>query len=255
MDMTHERALLSIDRHFSGRVDVREEAELRAHLPDCDTCRARYERQLLLERLTNRGRGAKQRLARGLGLRVASEAPVWPRWAAALTAATATTLALLVLVRPGESSSPAFGTRSGSAASAPVLLVYRMLPGGAPVRAQGRISRDDELAFAYSNPGAKKHVWIFGVDEHRHVYWYYPAWPEGTPAPPPFAAQLGPGPHELPDAVRHDFDGSRLELYSLLSDEPISIAEIEARIATSDSFELPRTTAVHQSLELGEVTP
>jgi|SRR5688572_12909042 hypothetical protein len=252
--MAHERALISIERHFAGRVDAREEAELRAHLPDCEPCRARYERHLLLERLTNGGSRAKQRLARGLGLRVAAEARAWPRWTAALTAAAAAAIALIVLVRPGEPSSPDFGTRSGSAALAPALLVYRILPGGPPVQVQGRISRNDELAFAYSNPAGKKYLWIFGVDEHRHVYWYYPAWPEGTSAPPPFAAQLGPGPHELPEAVRHDFDGSRLELYSLVSDEPISVAEIEARVATSPNLELPNTTAVHRSLELGEVT-
>lgn len=250
--MTHERALISIDRHFAGRAHVQEEAELRAHLPDCSECRSRYERHLLFERLNRDGRGAKQRLARGLGFRIETERS-WPRWTAAVTATAATAaVALLVLVlgRPSESPNPEFSARSGPSSLAPSLLVYRMHSDAAPVQAQSRISREDELAFAYSNPGAKKYLWIFGVDEHRHVYWYYPAWPEGTPEPGPYAARAGAGPHELPEAVRHDFDGARLELYSLMSDEPLSIAEIEARVTATGNAELPNTTAVRRLLEV-----
>ncbi len=247
--MIHERALMSIDRHFAGRTDVREETQLRAHLPDCEVCRARYERHLLFEHLT-RGRGAKQRLARGLGLRIESGRS-WPRWTAGVMATAATAaVALLVLGPASESPEPEFYARNGPSSLAPSLLVYRMHSDAAPVQAQSRISRDDELAFAYSNPGAKKYLWIFGVDEHRHVYWYYPAWSEGTPEPGPYAARAGAGPHELPEAVRHDFDGSRLELYSLTSNEPLSVAEIEARVTTTGKAELPNTTAVRRLLEV-----
>ncbi len=247
--MTHERALISIDRHFAGRTGAREEAQLRAHLPECEVCRARYERHLLFERLT-RGRGAQQRLARGLGFRIESERS-WPRWTAAVMATAATAAAaLLVFGRPSEPPHPEFYARSGPSSLAPSLLVYRMHSDTAPVQAQSRISRDDELAFAYSNPSTKKYLWIFGVDEHRHVYWYYPAWPEGTPEPGPYAARAGVGPHELPEAVRHDFDGSRLELYSLMSDEPLSVAEIEARVTTTGNAELPNATAVRRLLEV-----
>jgi hypothetical protein len=252
--MTHERALISIERHFAGRTEVREETELRLHLPECDPCRARYERHLLYESLT-RGRGPKQRLASGLGFRIAPEPASWQRRAAAatgLTAAAALAIAAVVVVaRPDGPSNRDFGARRGPGAPAAALLVYRMHPGATPVQVQNRISRDDELAFAYSNPDAKKYLWIFGVDEHRHVYWYYPAWPEGTPAPRPFAAEPGPGPHELPEAVRHGLAGSRLELYALTSDEPITISEIEARVAASGSVELANATAVRRSLEVG----
>ena len=45
----------SIEAHFRGRTTPDQEAAMRAHLPDCEGCRALYERHLLYGELTRRG--------------------------------------------------------------------------------------------------------------------------------------------------------------------------------------------------------
>jgi hypothetical protein len=251
--MTDEHVVASIDRHFAERLGTRAEAEMRAHLPRCASCRARYERHLLYGRLSRNARPAQARLARGLGLRVAA-APraAWPRWTAAALATAVAVVALIVLGggRSVDPSGRELAARGGAAAARPVLFVYRMVPGGAPVLAADRLSRNDELAFAYGNPAAQKYLWIFAVDEHRHVYWYYPAWPSGTPAPGPLAAQPGAGPHELPDAVRHRLDGARVELHALVADQPIAVTDIEAQIAAGGTVAFPGAADVHRTFEV-----
>jgi hypothetical protein len=251
--MTETHVVPEIDRHFAGRLGVRAEAQMRAHLPGCASCRARYDRHLLCGRLLRDGRPAKQRLARGLGLRVEPARPVRARWTAAALVAAVAAIALLVI--GGRSVDPSgrdLAVRGGpGAAPPPVLLVYRMVAGAAPVLVEHRLSRGDELAFAYANPGAKKYLWIFAVDEHRHVYWYYPAWPAGTPAPGPFPARPGPGPHELPEAVRHMFDGGRIDLHALVADEPLAVIDIEARIAATGTAAFSGATGVQHAFEVG----
>jgi len=263
--MTHERAIQSIDRHFrrfGGGLCVNDEAELRAHLPGCAACRARYERHLLYGRLARRARPAKERLARGLGLGVQPARRRWSAWAVSTGAVAAAAVVVILGVRgPRGPMTPARGpaprelaprgrVAADGATAPPVLFVYRIVPHAPPVLAEGRLRRDDELAFAYSNPGLKRYLWIFGVDEHRHVYWYYPAWPVGTPAPAPFVASPGAGPLELPDAVRHAFDGARVDLHAIVSDEALGVADIEARLRTGEPFELAGAAHVQRTFEV-----
>jgi hypothetical protein len=61
----------AVDRHFAGRVRPEEEVALRAHLPGCPLCHARYERQLLMARLARDPLAGVDRLAIGLGLSIA----------------------------------------------------------------------------------------------------------------------------------------------------------------------------------------
>src|SRR5258707_5319009 len=91
---THAEIVGSIDRHFAATISVEDETRMRAHLPGCVSCEARYRRHLLLASLDRRVPSARRRLARGLGLRGARPARAWP--ARALVAATV--LATLVFV-------------------------------------------------------------------------------------------------------------------------------------------------------------
>src|SRR5688500_4583074 len=87
-----------VDGHFSGRGSLQQEQQLRTHLPDCERCRARYERHLLYAKLTGSGASPADRLARGLGFRAPSTAVSWrspARWSAGALAAV-TALVLLV---------------------------------------------------------------------------------------------------------------------------------------------------------------
>jgi hypothetical protein len=68
---------------------------------------------------------------------------------------------------------------------------------------------------------------IFGVDEHRHVYWFHPGWSPGMPAPRAVNARPGSGPHELPEAIRQPLDGARLRIYAAFGDRSFDATMIE----------------------------
>ncbi len=232
MMTTHGEIARFIDRHFAATISVEDETRMRTHLPSCAACDARYRRHLLFATLDRRAPSARQRLARGLGLRAPAPSRAWG--ARALLAATA--LAAVVLIaRPQASHAPSVEdvtARGVSRSPGAFLWIYRLVADGAKPRlAEDRVAHDDELAFAYANPGGKRYLAIFGADEHGHVYWYYPSWPAGARPPAAFQARVGAGPFELTEAVRHPLDGRRLDLYAVFSDEPLSVAALERATA------------------------
>lgn len=237
--MIHQEARRSIGRHFDGRLDPSGEASMREHLAGCADCRARYGRHLLYARLTRTGLPPQERLAHGLGLRGARRAARGARPAvpAAITGAIVALAAVVLLLRARPFTRPddgEFAARGSASAPVGALWVYRFVVGGRPEAVKDGVSRADELAFAYGNAAGKKYVTIFAFDEHRHVYWYYPAWPNGAAAPMGVVpARAGPGPHELPEATRHAFDGQRIDLVTVLSDEPVNVALVEREVTAN----------------------
>ena len=208
--------------HFAGEVRPADEAVLRAHLTACEPCRSRYRRLLVGATLARRALPAEERLARGLGLRRRPQRPL--RFVLPALATAAAALALWALpARPGPTARGAGGRAQ--------LWVYRVETPAAARLAGDQIAAGDELAFAYANPAGRAHLLVFGVDEHRHVYWYHPAWPAGAAAPAPVAAAAGVGPHELPEAIRHPLDGRHLEIDAVLSARPLSVEETERAVA------------------------
>ena len=221
-----------IGRHFAGRISPGAESEMRAHLADCGTCRAVYDRHLLLSRLDPISLPAEQRLARGLGFA--------PRARAGLLALLTLTLApvaagIIIVVsfhaprgdQAARSDVAGPAPRGAATTAAPAFWAYRIDRAGPPKLAEPSILPRDELAFAYANPGGLRYLMIFGRDEHRHVYWFYPAWPAGQPAPAAIRAEVGPGPHELADAIGHAYDGRRLDLFAVFGSEPTGVTAIE----------------------------
>lgn len=225
---------------------------MRRHLPTCAACAERYRRHLLLARFDHRAPGAARRLARGLGLPTPRARHVWP----ARALLTATVLAALVLVawprgaigpRPG-----AFSARGASRASSG-LWVYRLVAGGPPQLVQGRIAPDDELAFAYANPEGRRYLAVFGVDEHRHVFWFAPGWAVGAPAPAAVSAAPGLGPHEIEAAVRHAYDGHHLDVCAVFSDAPLDVEALDRGAAAPgglDALRAAGASIVTRSLEV-----
>jgi hypothetical protein len=226
-----------VDRHFAGSIDPRNEHSLREHLADCVDCRTRYERRLLIERLDPRARGAEERLGRGLGV-----APARSPWMGLGIAVAATAAALLVMgprtlhtARVAPDSG--FQARTGGKVTksmVPELHVFQMRP-GEPVRPVGNaIKIKEELAFTYKNPGDSRYLLVFGIDEHRHVYWYYPAWlnPDKKPVAIKIASDddaEAPS-HELPEAVTHPLDGQKLDIVAVFAPRAVSVTEVEQRI-------------------------
>ena len=227
----------AVAAHFAGRIDPRDESALRIHLIDCAACRRLYRRALVLSEADPRALPARERLARGLGLRGAA-APAGGiaarHWSWLLLPA----LGAIVLVAIGVTGPAPAPRGSGSAA----LLAYRIPAHGTPMAVDKTIDRSDELAFAYANPGAWPYLMVFAIDEHGHVYWYHPVWRVGAPPPVAVAARRGLGPFELPSATRHPFDGRRLTVYAVFAREPIGVEQIERAARTAgrpDGLQLP----------------
>ncbi|MBI5543911.1 MAG: hypothetical protein HY901_08500, partial [Deltaproteobacteria bacterium] len=166
-----------IDRHFAGSIEPSAERALREHLPGCPECHRYYERHLLLARLDPQALDAKARLGAGLGVPVRRSSSRWfflPASGLALAAAAA---AVLVVASPRSTTeSGDFVARGGGEEHSAVRLSVFKLERGAAVPVQGHIRASDELAFAYENRAGKQRLMVFGVDEHRRVYWFFPAW-------------------------------------------------------------------------------
>ena len=224
----------AIDAHFRGRPASSAERRMRLHVSGCAACRAYYERHLLLAAADpGVALHAHERLARGLGLgRVAAGARAPFGWRWALGAAAALGLFALVGVRLGRPRGPEPQAR-GAASPPSQLLVYAIGPrGSAAVRvtAGTRLERDGRLAFAYVNIAHNRRLMVFAVDEHRHVFWYHPAWQNvgDNPVGVPIAADEAV--HEIPQAVRHRFEGQRLQLFGVFDDRDTSVRDVEAAV-------------------------
>jgi hypothetical protein len=222
--------LQHVDDHFRARLTPAAEQALRLHLPTCASCHARYERQLLLERLSGRRITAKARLARALGLRTPRRLPI-ALPIAGFTFAGAAALALIVLLRPP--AHPAFEARGALHARAAVptsqeLQLFRVDSRGRPAPVAGSVAVRDELGVSYRNPTGKRRLMVFARDVHNHFYWYHPAWLREAEDPVAIPIASDSELHDLGEVVAHDFDADRIVLYALFTDEPLSVRELEA---------------------------
>jgi hypothetical protein len=95
----------------------------------------------------------------------------------------------------------------------------------------GGIAAGDELSFAYRATGDHGYLAVFAIDDTRHVYWYYPAWPDPRSVPAAIAIHATPDLVELPEAIRHDLHPGPLWVYTAFLDRPWTTLEIEARVA------------------------
>jgi hypothetical protein len=230
----------SVEKHFSGGLDVDEERALRAHLPGCNLCRARYHRHLLLEALDPAASPVAARLARGLGLafRGGARGRARAAWSLGVLLPLAGVAALLLVwarhPAPGNSGA---GFQSRGAARAE-LHAFRLATGRAPRVLGDRLGSREELAFAYKNPTGRRYLLVFAVDEHRHVYWYHPAWSDERSTPTAVPIERGPETIELPEGIAHAYDGQRLVLHTLFTDRAVSVREVEELVRTDDAARL-----------------
>jgi hypothetical protein len=221
-----------VDAHFAGKLSVEDEATMRRHLLEgCDACHFRYTRLAMLAKVQPGAMKPEDRIAAGLGFRGRERR--WPILIGVVAAAAV--LAIVVFGRKDDQ----FASRGPAVASGEVR-VFRVRAGAAGERVVDRIGVSDELAFAYRNGTGKKYLFVFGVDEHRHVYWFSPAWKSATERPAAPVAVADGAFHEIEDAIGHPYDGSRLDVYGLFTDRPWSVQEIEAvvgRAAGAPSFD------------------
>ncbi len=239
--------------HFAGDIAPADERRMREHVPVCDACRDLYRRHLVLARFDPAVPSAGERIARGLGIRPSRRGVAIPVVALCVAAAA---IALAVRGGAGEQAFAPRGAPS-TPGEAPLsrVFVYEIRPGAPPVLASGSVRRGDELAFAYENGARKRRLAIFGVDEHGHVFWFHPAWTSGAEDPVAIPIAGDDRRHELPEAIRHSFDGARLQIRSVFLDDAVSVRRFEelVRMAPNEGG-LGVPGALEQSLDV-TVTP
>jgi hypothetical protein len=262
----HQSFVRRIDAHFARTISPAEETQLRQHLPDCRPCRGYYDRHLLLEELDPDGGDAQSRLAVGLGLRV-GRTPVHFGFAVAAVAA----VLMIPLLGSALSSRRAAGTETnapsaapseftprgaGDDPAAPHLFIYRLAPNRPAERVTGSISARDELAFAYTNAGNFERLLVFGVDEHRHVYWYHPAWSNEGENPVAVPIARGAEVHELGEAVSQPLDGRQLRITAIFTRDNLAVKEVEKMVRDANMGDIefgrvkPNTMQVETTLEV-----
>ena len=218
-----------VDAHFALAIGPADEMALRAHLSGCERCRTRYERHLLLAKLDPTAPSAEVRLGAALG--IAKPKPKWINLAMpAVALALAASLMLVVHVHHADSEFAARG--APLATHAAELRIFRVEK-GTSVPVHDRISRNDALAFAYLNRTGKTRLMVFAVDEHHHVYWYYPCWSDASKDPVAVPIAASNAIRELPDAVSQPLDGQHLAVYALFTDASLGVKEVEARLRAS----------------------
>jgi hypothetical protein len=228
-----------VDRHFSRRLPPAEEKAMREHMPACAACRERYERHLLLERLDPGSGDGKARIASGLGFGGSPDlrpARVFRLAGPAAGAALVAAALMLFVGRRSGNDEAEFVARGGDAEvdqSTGITVYAAHDRDGGAARAASTLRPSDDLAFEYENRTGKPWLMIFGVDEHRHVYWYYPAWMDPADDPRSIAIHRTTGREPLPDAVRQVVDGAELDIRAVFSDEPLSVKTVERAVAAA----------------------
>jgi hypothetical protein len=229
-----------VDAHFGATISPRDERAMRAHLPECDACRRYYDRHLVVASLDPSAVRVEDRIATGLGLRTRrSRLGAWP----AVVATAAAAVAVFVM----QSRAPLeFTARGIHRPAKPSFSAYRVDPAGMLSGDGGTIRASDDLAFAYANPGGLHRLLVYGVDEHHHVYWYYPAWSSPHDDPHAIAIDAGVLLRELPEAIRHEIDGRRLVIHAAFLDDDVSVRQVEQWVADPRTADQPLPAAVYE---------
>jgi hypothetical protein len=219
-----------VERYFAGDAGPRATRKMFDRIWICAACRARYERQLLFERVRPDGRERRERRMWG-SVTSAAAAParaaaaVWSPIRAAVLVASLAVAA--IVVAPRRSAAPV--ARGGSGVVTPSLHLYRTRSGQSE-EVRGEIRSDDGVLVAYSNPSDLGYLMVFAVDTNGDVHWYYPAYerPGEDPAAVPIRTQAFGV--ELGEEIRHTLPAGDLRMFALFLPAPMHVAEAETMI-------------------------
>jgi hypothetical protein len=218
--------------HFAGRIAPSEERSMRQHLGGCAQCRRRYERHLLLAELEPNALVPQERIGRGLGV-LRRGGPARPIAGALM--ATAAVCGLVALLRPsGPTADSEFAARGARPPSTASHEVYHAQPGHPFELARDSNRANDELAFAYTNQAAYPFLAVCAIDEHRHVYWYHPAWTSPAQDPDSVRIEEGARLRELPEAISQTLDGHELRVVATFSASPLHVQQVERALSAAE---------------------
>ncbi|MCU1280054.1 MAG: hypothetical protein JWM53_3600, partial [bacterium] len=210
--MSHERYSKMIDELIVGEVGTADWNELHAHLAGCASCRARYDRVSLAERMLDGGpksldtpsSSTLKRLEGAVLGAAAAPLPAWrraigwfaptQRWAVGVAAAAAVVVLLPFLARSpmpgGAPSTGEFQTRGGETHERTAGLRAFCIgdEGVTP-----RCARTTQLRLTVSNAGKFQRVYVVGFDDDFNTKWYAPRPPEqqSVAAPDGVDQQIG----------------------------------------------------------------
>jgi hypothetical protein len=269
--MSHERYIRLIDEMIVGDVPAPEWNELHRHLVGCSSCRARYDRASLAERMLHGGPKALdtpsastlKRLEGAVLGASTPRAPAWQRavqwltptqrWAAGVAVAAAVVVLIPFLVRSPapHAEFQARGTQTHERTAG----LRAFCIGDEGVTA--RCLRSTQLRLTVSNAGKFQKVFVVGFDDDYNPKWYAPRPPEGVSvnAPDGVDQQIGAA---VKLGVNHD--PGKVRIYALFSDAPVSTQEVEAaadrlretgrKPSQIESLPLLRTDVIQKSLVL-----
>jgi hypothetical protein len=152
-------------------------------------------------------------------------------------AAAAVVLPVVLAKRAPTPGQPEF--RAKSAAATPdarsrwiALNVFRLSGNGPPEPLRDVLHVDDGLLFSYSNLGPTpfSHLMVFGVDEQRRVYWYYPAFLDPRDNPIGITIEKGASRVALNEVVAHHYRAGRLTIFAVFSDRAFSVSNVERAV-------------------------
>jgi hypothetical protein len=182
----------------------------------------------------------KQRLAAGNpAVRAPRRRWLSPRGLGFALAAAAVALPLVLLKSWHTASRPEQAYRAKSATSHHdarsrwiALNAFRLSGEAAPEPLGDVLHRNDGLLFSYTNLGPTpfSHLMIFGIDEQRRVYWYYPAFMDARDNPKGIDIQQGGGRVGLSEVIAHPYHEGRLTILGLFSDQALSVADVESAV-------------------------
>lgn len=269
--MSHDRYIRIIDDMIVRDVEPGEWSELHRHLAGCVSCRARYDRVSLAERMLHGGPGALdtpssstlERLE-GAVLGTAAPVPMWQRavqwfaptqrWAVGVAAAAAVVVLLPFLARSPRSHDE-FQTRGPTASHERTAGIRAFCIGDEGVTP--RCARTTQLRLTVSNAGKFAHVFVVGFDDDFNPKWYAPRPPEqqSVAAPDGVDQQIGAA---VKLGINHD--PGKVRIYAIFSDAPVTTPEVQAAAdrlreqgkhpSQIEALPLLRTDVVQKSLVL-----
>jgi hypothetical protein len=268
----HERYLKMIDELILDDRPSGDWHELRTHLAGCASCRARYDRVSLAERMLHGGPDALatpssstlRRLEGAVIAPATPRAPAWQRvlawmaptqrWAVGVAAAAAVAVLVPFLARSPSSPGGEFQARGGGPHERTAGL--RAFCVGAE-GVTSRCSRAAQLRLTVSNGGKFQRVFLVGLDDDWTPKWYAPRPPEQQSVAAPEGVDIPVGP-----AVRLgiNHDPGKVRVYALFSDAAVTAQEIEAaaerlrqqgrKPSELEGLPLTRTDVVQKSVVL-----
>ncbi len=233
---------------LDGEVSENRATAVRAHLPGCQRCRARFARLQASAAALPAALG-EPRDADFLGdvMRRIEAAGTprparrrWTSWLGGGVAVAAVMAAAVVAIQPGgppqTTPAPEFTARgSGTvpeAATRSSLEVFSGPHGETPLKDAARVDATHGFRFRISNYGPDRQFMLLGVDARGDVHWFYPGWTNARARPTSLPIAAGAHQLALKEGVTPVAPApGAFEVVALFMDSPVDVVTIEQLIS------------------------